>query len=147
MPRGTPIKLQTLAYYYCQQFPKFKKAVLWKKLCSSETKWAIEKTIPLASGSSKSGSEGVIETHNYYQRLLKFHLHLPTRMNEERHLCQYINAGDRTEESDISKISYPIATAGFQGDGFRIRLRWATTAWSICSHQDWLLGSVITIRR
>jgi hypothetical protein len=32
--------------------------------------WAIEKTIPLASGSSKAGSESAIETHNYYQRLL-----------------------------------------------------------------------------
>lgn len=32
--------------------------------------WAIEKTIPLASGSSKAGSEAAIETHNYYQRLL-----------------------------------------------------------------------------
>ena len=31
--------------------------------------WAIEKTIPLASGSSKAGSEAAIETHNYYQRL------------------------------------------------------------------------------
>jgi hypothetical protein len=32
--------------------------------------WAIEKTIPLASGSSKAGSEAAIETHNYYQKLL-----------------------------------------------------------------------------
>jgi hypothetical protein len=32
--------------------------------------WAIENTIPLASGSSKSGSEATIETHNYYQKLL-----------------------------------------------------------------------------
>jgi hypothetical protein len=32
--------------------------------------WAIEKTIPLASGQSKSGSEAAIETRNYYQKLL-----------------------------------------------------------------------------
>ncbi|OUL36550.1 hypothetical protein [Nostoc sp. 106C] len=32
--------------------------------------WAIEKTIPLASGNSKAGSEAAIETHNYYQRIL-----------------------------------------------------------------------------
>jgi hypothetical protein len=32
--------------------------------------WAIEKTIPLPTGNSKSGSEAAIETHNFYQRLL-----------------------------------------------------------------------------
>ena len=32
--------------------------------------WAIEKTIPLPTGNSKSGSEAAIETYNFYQRLL-----------------------------------------------------------------------------
>jgi hypothetical protein len=32
--------------------------------------WAIEKTIPLPTGSSKSGSEAAIETHNFYQGLI-----------------------------------------------------------------------------
>jgi hypothetical protein len=33
--------------------------------------WAIEKTIPLPTGHSKSGGEAAIETHNFYQRLVK----------------------------------------------------------------------------
>jgi hypothetical protein len=32
--------------------------------------WAIEKTIPLPTGNSKSGSEAAIETHNFYQGLI-----------------------------------------------------------------------------
>jgi hypothetical protein len=32
--------------------------------------WAIEKTIPLPTGNSKSGSEAAIEIHHFYQRLL-----------------------------------------------------------------------------
>ena len=32
--------------------------------------WAIEKTIPLPTGNSKSGSEAAIETHNFYQKLI-----------------------------------------------------------------------------
>jgi len=32
--------------------------------------WAIETIIPLATGSSKAGSEAAIETYNYYQRLI-----------------------------------------------------------------------------
>lgn len=43
--------------------------------------WAIETIIPLATGSSKSGSEAAIEIHNYYQRLIDDALDVnPSRM-------------------------------------------------------------------
>lgn len=55
--------------------PKIQESSPWEEVMlirdeMANMVWAIEKTIPLASGISKSGSEAAIETHNYYQRLL-----------------------------------------------------------------------------
>jgi hypothetical protein len=46
--------------------------------------WAIEKTIPLPTGNSKSGSEAAIETHNFYQGLIPKPLAINPAVNDPK---------------------------------------------------------------